>query len=88
MVILMGHCEFKSGAQLLLAVLWSTRNHHLLHDYYKLAKKRLNTQWLSPSFGDITIPRRGKDIAFIANKVTTVPVKMAKNIIVQFLLAS
>ena len=67
----------RGNATLLLTVPWSTRRHHIPHDYFRFTREGLALLLGEIGFESIEIFERGNDIAVIANKLTVVSLRLA-----------
>lgn len=64
------------NATLLLTVPWSTRRHHIPHDYLRFTREGLQFLLDETGFESIEIVERGNDVAVIANKLTVLSLRL------------
>lgn len=66
----------KPGGSLLMTVPWSSRLHHLPHDYNRFTSYRLSALLETAGFSSIQIEERGNDIAVISNKLIVLTMRL------------
>ena len=66
----------KPRSSLLLTVPWSTRRHHIPHDYHRFTRERLQILLERAGFEHLDIRERGNDIAVIANKLIVLTIRL------------
>lgn len=68
----------RPGGSLLMTVPWSSRLHHLPHDYSRFSSYRLAALLDTTGFSAVRIVERGNDIAVIANKLLVLTIRLLR----------